>query len=59
MKINEDEKIQIKQVLMSNGEPRFVEFYSQSDKKNHIMSADKFADIFGYTLEDLKRVVNV
>ena len=56
MKLNENDEIQIKQVLMSGAEPRFVEFYSQDDNRNHIMNAEKFCIVFGYNMEELKEV---
>ena len=53
MKLNTDEDINIKQILMNNSEPRFVEFYSHKDNRNHIMNAAKFCDVFGYSIEEL------
>ncbi len=54
MQLNSNDEIQIKQILKSNGEPSFIEFYSPADSRTHIMSAEKFCEVFGYTVEDLK-----
>ena len=54
MTLTQDTEIIIKQILKNNGEPRFVEFFSPSDSRTHIMSADRFCEMFGYTLEDLE-----
>ena len=56
MKLNENEDINIKQVLMGSGEPRYVEFYSHADSRNHIMNAERFCDVFGYSMKELEEV---
>ena len=48
--------IQIRQVLTNGGSPTFVEYYSASDSRNHIINANRFIDIFGYKMEDLKQL---
>ncbi len=49
--------IKIKNIMKSAaGEPRFVEFYSHKESRNHIINADRFCEIFGYTMDDLKEV---
>ena len=54
MKINAETEIQIRQVLFKSDEPVFVEFYSQEDSRNHILNVDRFMDVFGYTIAELK-----
>ncbi len=48
-----NENIIIKQVLMRNGEPAYVEYWSTKDSRNCILSAIHFCDNFGYTIEEL------
>lgn len=50
------ENIQIRQVLTNGGSPAFVEYYSANDSRNHIINANRFCDVFGYTLDDLKKL---
>ncbi len=55
MKINSDDKVQIKLVLMNNGlEPSFVEYYSQNDSRYHIINAKTFTDVFGVPMDELR-----
>ena len=56
MEIKTNDNIEIKQILMSNGIPAFVEWFSTTDSRNHILSATHFCDTFGYTLEELKKL---
>ena len=58
MKLNKNEEIEIKQVLMSGGKPGYVEFYSPTDSRTHIMNAERFCDVFGYTAEELNNMSN-
>ncbi len=46
--------IRILMVMLNNGEAAFVEYYSKSDDRSHIIKADRFAETFGYTLDELK-----
>jgi hypothetical protein len=57
MKINDMEKtaIKIKMVLVNGGNPSFVEFFSYSDSRTHIINAERFCSVFGYTIEDLNQ----
>ncbi len=55
MKVKVDENIKIKQILMSNGVIKFVEYWSDASSRNHIISADRFCDVFGYTVEELEQ----
>lgn len=56
MEVKANDNIKIKQVLMSNGVPKFVEYFSTIDSRNHIIGAERFADVFGYTSEELKSI---
>lgn len=48
------ENIQIRQVLMNSGSPAFVEYYSASDSRNHIINANRFCEIFGVSMAELE-----
>ncbi len=48
-----ENNIIIKSILKSNSEIRFIEYYSEIDKKLHILNVDKFCDVFGYKKEEL------
>ncbi len=56
MVIDGNDNIQIKQILMSGDRVSFVEFYSYSDSRNHIINAERFMESFGYSIEDLKQL---
>ena len=49
-------EIAVRQIIEDRKEITFVEFYSVSDSRNHILSADTFCDVFGYTLNDLRKI---
>ena len=49
--------IVVKQVLMSgDGTPAFVEYYSHVDSRTHIINANRFTEIFGFSLDELKQL---
>ncbi len=48
-------EIRIEMVLFSGDTPTFVEFFSKSDDRTHIISATRFADTFGFTIDELKK----
>lgn len=57
MTLNKDDDIQIKLILMSKtDEPRFVEFFAPLESRNHIINADRFCEVYGYTIADLKEI---
>ncbi len=56
MKLDSKEEIVIRQVLKNNGEIKFVEFYSPTDSRNHVINAERFCTVFGYSMEDLKKI---
>lgn len=45
--------IEIKQVLMNGDTPRFVEYYSHVDGKEIIMNAERFCDVYGFSMSSL------
>ena len=50
--------IEVRQVLMGAAdEAKFVEFFSKVDSRNHIISADRFMEAFGYSKEDLLKEI--
>ena len=53
---NDKKDIEIRSVLMAGEVPKFVEFYSHVDSRNHIISADRFMVIFGYSMEELVEI---
>ncbi len=53
MKINSDDKVQIKLVMMSGNEPAFVEFTGRNGKDT-ILRAERFCDSFGWSIGDLR-----
>lgn len=52
--MTEDTEIEIKQILMNNGEPRFIEFFSPSDTRTHIMDCERFMELFRYSVDEFK-----
>ncbi len=54
MKINSDDNIQIKLVLMNGNEPQFVEYHSHVDSRTHIINAETFCDVFGVDMSELR-----
>jgi len=56
MKLDSKTEIVIRQILKSNGEIKFVEFYSPTDSRNHILNVERFCIVFGYSMEDLKKI---
>ncbi len=46
-------EIKILQVLMNNGIPRFIEYRSVIDGKDAIIDAQRFSDIFGWSMDEL------
>ncbi len=55
MQVKADENIVIKQVLKNNGAVRFVEYFSNTDSRNHIISAERFCELFGFSMEELEQ----
>ncbi len=54
MKIKETKNdIEIRMVLKSNGDPRFVEYYSPHDSRTNIINAERFCEIFGFSMIEL------
>ncbi len=53
MVIAGNDKIKIKQVLMNGNEPSYVEYFSHVDSRNHIISASRFVDVFGVSMDEL------
>ena len=54
MKMDSKENIKIKQVLMNGSNIAYVEFYSHSDNRNHIINAERFCDVFGVSMDELE-----
>ncbi len=53
MKIDSDDKVRIKLVMMNGNEPAFVEFTGRNDKDT-ILRAERFCDSFGWSMDDLR-----
>jgi hypothetical protein len=51
-----NEKVEIRMVLMNNDKPSYVEFYAHSDNRNHIIDAERFCEIFGYSMDELRAI---
>ena len=48
--------IEVRSVLMAGELPKFIEFFSHSDSRNHIIGAERFMEIFGYSREELVEI---
>ncbi len=46
--------IKIELVLMNGNEPTYVEWYSITDSRYHIIKADTFTEIFGISTDELR-----
>ena len=53
MKINSDDKVQIKLVMMNGNEPAFIEFTGRNGKDT-ILRAERFCDSFGWSMDNLR-----
>jgi len=51
------EDIVIRQILTDNGVPKYVEWFSHTDSRNHILSVDKFKTVLGYSDDEIRAYI--
>ncbi len=56
MKLNNKSEIVIRQVLMNGDKVSFVEYWSENTTRNHIINASRFSEIFGYSMDELRKI---